>query len=274
MSTAAIAPGKAARSSLQELRLAGHQFRFELRSFVRNRQARTFTVVLPIVFLVIFVAVFGNGTVRLPSGTTIKQSTSYVPGLTALGIISAAYANLVVAVVAQRESGILKRRRATPVPAWALIIGRALVAVVVALFMCALLLAIGAGLYGVSLPTHTIPGVASAAIVGALAFCCAGYAMASFIRAADSAQPLVQVTMLPLYFISGVFVPQTVIPTWLGDVANVFPVRHLSDALVTAYDPATVGSGINGGDLAVLAAWAVGCMLIALARFSWTPRGR
>src|SRR5260370_671477 len=136
------------------------------------------------------------------------------------------------------------RLPAAPIPAWVLILGRALVAVVTALFMCALLLAIGRIFYGVSLPTRTIPAVAAATVLGAVAFCSVGFAVASFIGAVDAAQPIVQATLLPLYFISGVFVPQSQIPTWLGNIASIFPVRHLADALVAAYDPGTTGSGI------------------------------
>jgi ABC-2 type transport system permease protein len=180
----------------------------------------------------------------------------------------------VVSVVAQRESGILKRRRAAPIPAWVLIAGRALLAVVTALFMCALLLAIGRIFYGVSLPTRTLPAVVVAAVLGAATFCSGGFAVASFIGPVDAAQPVVQATLLPLYFISGVFVAQSQIPTWLGNIASVFPVRHLTDALVAAYDPGTTGSGLNGADLAVLAAWLVGGLAVALARFSRMPRGR
>jgi ABC-2 type transport system permease protein len=273
-SIASISAAGTGRSLIQTLGLVGHQFSFDLRSFRRNRQARFFTVILPVLFLVIFVGVFGNGTVRLPSGARVKTSTYYVPGLTAMGIISASYANLVVSIVTQRESGILKRRRAAPIPAWVLILGRSLVAVVTAIFMCVLLLAIGSVFYGVSLPTHTVPAVAAAAVLGALTFCSVAYAVASFIGPVDSAQPIVQATLLPLYFISGVFVPQNQISSWLGNVASVFPVRHLSNALVAAYDPGTTGSGIQATDLAVLAAWAVGGLLVALARFSWMPRGR
>jgi len=274
VTAATVAPTERSRSPLQELGLISHQFQFELRGFLRNTQARFFTIILPVVFLVIFVGIFGNHTVRLASGATIKQSTYYIPALTSLGIISAAFTNLVIAVVTQRESGILKRRRAAPVPAYVLILGRALVAVVVALFMCALMMAIGSIFYGATLPSHTIPGVAVAAILGALTFCSVGYAVATFIRFADAAQPIVQITLLPLYFISGVFVPQNQIPNWLGNVASVFPVRHLSSALITAYDPTTTGAGFSGGDLAVLAAWAAGGLVVALWRFSWSPRGR
>src|SRR5579884_943876 len=271
--TATLAPAQKQPSGLRDLWLIGHQFHFELRSFLRNNQARFFTLLLPVVFLVIFVGVFGNHTVRLPSGARVKQSTYYIPALTTLGIISAAFTNLVISVVAQRESGILKRRRAAPIPAYVLIVGRALVAVVVALFMCALMMAIGSIFYGATVPSHTIPGVAAAAILGAVTFCTVGFAVSTFIPDADAAQPMVQITLLPLYFISGVFVAQSEIPSWLSNIAGIFPVKHLSAALITAYDPTTKGAGFSPNDLLVLAAWAVGGLVVALWRFSWSPRG-
>ncbi len=262
------------RSFVQDLGLVAHQFRFELLGFMRNRQARFFTVMLPVVFLVIFVEVFGNHTLRLPSGATIKESTYYVPSLTALGIISAAFTSLVVAVVGQRENGILKRRRASPVPAYVLIGGRALLAIVVALFMCALMVIIGSVFFGATVPSHTIPGLAAAAILGAICFCCTGYALSTFIRQFEAVQPVVQITLLPLYFISGVFVPSTIIDQKLRDVAKIFPVQHLGAALLHAYDPKTTGAGFSWGDLAVMGAWAAGGLIAALRRFSWSPMGK
>ena len=61
--------------------------------------------------------------------------------------------------------------------------------------------------------------------------------------------------MLPLYFISGVFVSVSVLPHWLVTIAGVFPVRHLAAALLVAYNPHTRGSGFAGADLLVVAAW-------------------
>jgi ABC-2 type transport system permease protein len=270
----ATAEGPRQRVALETLALIGHQFRFDLLSFARNRQARFAIVLMPVLFLVIFIALFGNGTVPLGGGVVVKVSTYYIPGLTAFGIISAAYSNLVVAVVHQREDGILKRRRATPIPALVPIAGRALVAVVAAFFMCGLLLAIGAAFYDSSLPTHTIPGVALATAVGAVSFCCVAFAVASFVRSSDAAQPMVQLTLLPLAFISGIFVPLNNVPAWLADVASAFPARPLADALRAGFNPTTTGAGISGGDLLVLGAWAAGGLLVALLRFSWMPRGR
>src|SRR6516162_8167927 len=103
------------------VRMSFHQFHFDMRAFMRNRQSQFFTLILPILFLVIFASVFGGSDTVKVAGGRIKTSVSYVPGIITLGIISAAFANLVISVTAQRESGVLKRRRATPVPASAII---------------------------------------------------------------------------------------------------------------------------------------------------------
>jgi ABC-2 type transport system permease protein len=244
-----------------------HQARYDLLAFMRNRQARFFTLILPILFLVIFVSVFGNNTVR----TGVKASTYYVPGISALAIIAASFVNLVIAITAQREGGILKRRHATPVPAWVLIAGRTLTAMTVSLAVMTVVLVVGRFAYGVHLPTSTIPGVALTAIVGSATFCILGYALSTAVGSEDAAQPIVQAVILPLYFISGIFIPNVNLPAWLRDVAAFFPVQHLADGLHHAYDPAARGTGIVWSDLGVLALWAAIGLAFALRRFSWTP---
>ncbi len=129
------------------IRLVLHQTRYDLLTFARNRQARFFTVLLPVMFLVIFVSVFGN---QLVGPEHIKASTYYVPGIAALAVLSAAFSNLVIAVTTQRELGVLKRRRATPAAAAVIIAGRALTALVVAVAVTAVVIAIGTLAYGVA----------------------------------------------------------------------------------------------------------------------------
>jgi ABC-2 type transport system permease protein len=194
-----------------------------------------------------------------------------VPGIAALAVISSSFFNLVISITAQRESGVLKRRRATPVPAFVLIAGRTLTAMVVSLTVMSVLLVIGRFEYGVSLPGRAIPGVAITGLVGSAAFCCLGYALATAIRSEDSAQPAVQAIMLPLYFISGVFIPNVNLPPWLRDVAKAFPVQHLAAGLHRAFDPAAAGLGVSWPDIAVLSLWGAFGLGIALRRFSWTP---
>jgi len=255
--------------------MALHQVRFDLRALIRNRQAQFFTLALPVMFLVIFASIFGgNGHTVTIAGGRIDTGVAYVPGIMTLGIIAAAFINLVISVTAQRESGILKRRRATPVPATALIAGRALTAVVTALGSAIVLITIGWAAFDAHVPARTAPALGVTIILGAGSFCCLGYAVASVIHDQDAAQPVTQAVMLPLYFISGVFVAVSTLPVWLVDLADVFPVRHLAAALLTAYNPHTHGAGFAGTDLLIVAAWGAAGLIVALRRFSWVPLGR
>lgn len=250
------------------LRLVIHQARYDLRALVRNKQARTATVMLPLLLLVLFVSMFGANRV---GPHHVAASTYYVPGLVALSVIASSFVNLVISVVTQRETGVLKRRRATPVPAWVLIGGRALTAVAVSLAMTAALIAVGRIAFGVGFPATAIPGVVLTAVAGSLCFCVLAYAVATLIGSADAAQPTVQALMLPLYLGSGIFIPDPNLPGWLRETAALFPVERLSDALHRPYSPAAHGLGIAWTDLAVLALWAAAGVVVALRRFSWLP---
>jgi ABC-2 type transport system permease protein len=246
-----------------------HQARYDLLTFARNRQGRFFTALLPVMFLVIFVSVFGNNHV---GPEHVKSSTYYVPGITALAVLSASFANLVISITAQRELGVLKRRRATPVPASVLVAGRALSALVISFAVSAVVIAIGRTVYDVHLAASALPALALTAAVGSLAFACLGYALSTAIVSADAAQPVVLAITLPLYFISGVFIPSVRLSTLLQHVAQVFPVQHLVAALHAGFIHSGHGSAIAWGDLLVVAAWGLAGLGFALARFSWSPR--
>jgi ABC-2 type transport system permease protein len=250
--------------------LVVHQFRYDLRCFWRNTQSRFFTLALPVLFLIIFSSIFRHTRASVPGGT-IPESVYYVPGIITFGIIAATFSNLSVNVVNYRESGVYKRRRATPVPASVIIAGRGLVAVLTALSITAVLLAIGWAAYGAHLPTRTAPVFAGYVVVGALVFCCLGFALAAFVNNADSAQPVVQAIILPLCFISGVFIPVAVLPHWLADIGKVFPVHPLVAGLLAAYNPHTAGAGFSWRDMAVMLAWGAAGLVMAMWRFSWLP---
>ena len=251
------------------LALVLHQARFDLRGFLRNRQARFFTLALPLLFLVIFTGVFGNDIVG-PGNT--KASAYYVPGISAMAVIAASFINLVISITVLREEGILKRRRATPVPAWVLIAGRTLMAIAVSATSVVILLLVGRFAYGVHLPAGNIPGFAITAVVGSITFCVLGYAFSTAIANEDAAQPMVQAVMLPLYFISGIFIAPTQLPSWLRNVAKVFPVQHLANGLQHAFHPAAAGIGIDWSDIGVLALWGAIGLAVAVMRFSWLPK--
>ena len=252
-------------------RLVAHQLRYDLLVILRDPQGRFFTLVLPLIFMVLLTSLFGNHTHYI-RGHAIKNSTYYVPGISTLGIIASSFVNLVISITALRERGILKRRRSTPVPAWVLILSRAFTSAILSIVLVIMIVVIGRIFYGVHLPGKTVPAFVLAVIIGSATFCCLAFAVASFIRNEDSAQPIIQAISLPLYFISGVFVPTSQLSATLRHIADVFPVAHLDKALFKAFDPTTTGAGISGTDLLVLAAWGIAGLVIALWRFSWSPR--
>jgi ABC-2 type transport system permease protein len=91
------------------------------------------------------------------------------------------------------------------------------------------------------------------------------------ISSADAAQPTVQALMLPLYLASGIFFPNTSLPSWLRQLASVFPVERLADALHRPYSPTAHGLAIAWTDLAVLGLRAAAGLAVSLRRFSWVP---
>jgi ABC-2 type transport system permease protein len=272
MTTASTHPGPAAGIRRGLPYPIGQEFHADLLCFRRNIQSVSFTLLMPVLFLVLLASIFRNGTVNVPGGS-IKESVYYVPGLIAYGLIAAAFSNLALSVVRNRESGIYKRRRATPLPASAIIASRVALAVLTALAITVVMLGIGWAAYGASIPGRTAPAFVLDIIIGAAAFCCLGFAAATLIRNVDAVQPVIWATVLPLCFISGIFIPMSVLPAWLADIGYVFPVHPLVAALLEAYNPYTTGSGLNWGYLAILAAWGVAGLIIAVLRFSWLPRG-
>lgn len=252
------------------LALLAHQARYDLLASMRNPRARFFTFMLPILLLAILAGVFGNGYTVI-DGVRVHLSRFYVGGIMAMSIITATYAGLVVSITAARESGALKRRRATPVPAAILIGGQAVATLVTAVIMSALLLVIARLAYGVAFSAGSLVAMALVVAIGTLTFACLGYAVAGMIGSPEAAQPVVQATMMPLYFISGIWIASASLSPGLRQVAQLFPIEHLAGALHLASVRGSFGSAVAPRDLLVLAAWATAAAIFASRRFSWLP---
>ncbi|MDQ3572047.1 MAG: ABC transporter permease [Actinomycetota bacterium] len=251
--------------------LAWHQFRTDQIVFWRSPASVFFTVVFPLIFLFIFTGIFGGETIAEYGG--ISVSTYYVPGIITLAVVSATTQSLAINLTEARESGRLKRIRATPLPAWAFVAGRVGNAFITSVMMVVLVTAIGAVLFDVGVPMNTLPGLLVTLLVGAFAFSCLGFALTAAIPTEDAGPPITNVAVLPLYFLSGVFIPDTELPDGVLRFSELFPIRHFFESFFAAFDPATAGAGIELGNLAIVAAWGVAGLLVALRWFRWTPRG-
>jgi len=251
--------------------LVWHQFRYDQRVFWRSPASVFFTVLLPLIFLFIFCSIFGGDTIEERGNVSI--ATYYVPGIMTLAIVSATLVSLAIALVEARESGRLKRVRSTPLPTWGIVAGRIGNAVVISLLMTLIVTAIGRIVYDVEIPDSTIPALLVSLLVGAFAFSCLGFALTAVIPNEDAAPAITNVAVLPLYFLSGVFIPDSEIPDGVLDFASFFPIRNFFETLFTAFDPATQGAGFEWGHLGIVALWGVGGLLLAARFFRWAPRG-
>jgi len=247
-----------------------HQLRYDQKAFWRNPPAVFFTVMFPVVLLLIFATVFGDKTLDAAGG--VESTAYYVPAIITLAVISATMQSLAMSLVIAREDGRLKRGRGTPMPAWVFIAGRVGNSIVVALMMLILIAVLGRVLYGVAIPWSEAPAILVTLIVGAAAFSCLGIALTAAIPSQDAAAPIVNALLLPLYFISGVFIPDDELPDGVINFANHFPIRDFFQAFLNAYLPGG-GSGVDWSNLAVVAIWGVAGLLLAIRFFRWTPRG-
>jgi len=238
------------------------ELRNQQRLYWRSREAAFFTFVMPIIFLLLLGSVYGNDDID-----GIKGSTYLLAGLIGYGVVATAFAGLAITIVIRRESGVLKRVRGTPLPTWiylAAVIGSTLL---VLALESVILIAIGQAL-GAGRPASPF-GLALAILVGAVVFAALGLALTGAVRSDEGSSALVNAVYLPMVFISGVFFSVDSLPSFLQAIADVSPLTYLLDLVRDLY--------IDGGnpsptDLAVLAAWGVAGLLIALRVFRWEPR--
>jgi len=260
-----------ATSSLKrDLGLVAWQVRYEQRAYWRNRGRGIFTFAFPLMFLVIFASLDKGAHIQSLGG--IPYDDFFVPGILAYGVIATTYVNMAISTAILRDQGVLKRMQGTPLPRWAYVAARIGSTVGIVLAMTVLTLALGAIAYGVHIRTSTLPALIVTLVLGTAAFTTLGIGITRFIPNAEAAPVIINLTILPLTFISSIWFPPTGMPKALIDVANMFPIRPLADGLEHAFNPFTTGAGFSGQDLRTLAIWtAVG--VFAMLRFLRQPQG-
>jgi len=249
--------------------MAISQVRFVNKAFWRNPASAFFTFAFPLMFLVIFCALLGNGTVPV-GGRNVSQATYYVAAMASFAVITACYNNIAIAITFQRDAGILKRINATPLPSASFLGARIMHALLVATLLVGLTAVFGHAFYGADIPTGiTLVRFLIMLVVGATAFCALGFAISAVIPNFDAAAAIVNATILPLLFLSGIFIPfGTNTPSWILWVARIFPVKHFADGMQAGF----LGTAFHWSDVLVVAAWGLGGMLFAIRYFSWEPR--
>ena len=259
------------------LRLVVRQARYQLLFFRRVPIALFFTLLLPIVMLVLFNSIFGDDVVCPTDdcgpgeGWSIQQF--YTGGLAAFTAVSATFTNLANMVPLRRDEGVLKRWRGTPLPTWAHIAGFIVSAVVIAVVGVAIMLAMGVVLYDLEIDPAKLPAMIVTFLVGVSSFAALGMALASLVRSASSASAAANAVILPLAFVSDVFIVSDRNNRFLDAVGSVFPLKPFVNAFQDCFSPFVDAPGFDWPALGFVAAWGVLGAVVAVRKFQWEPSG-
>ncbi|MFL5336883.1 MAG: ABC transporter permease [Geminicoccaceae bacterium] len=248
--------------------LVAHQLKYEQKAFWRNPPAALFTFAFPLMFLIIFAAIFGKN--RIDFLGNIKYNQYFVPAITCYGVVSACYTALGIQIPLRRDSGQLKRVRSTPLPGWAAIAGYITNSLVVALLLVLLTLGLGTVAFGLVWHGHLL-ALFVTVIVGSTCFCALGVSIANLVPNADSAGAIVNLALFPVLFLSGTFFPINS-NSFISKIADYLPMRAFTRSLFAVFDPRTQGLGFYGRGMLVMVVWLVGAGIFAVRKFSWEPR--
>jgi ABC-2 type transport system permease protein len=245
------------------------QLRYVNKAYWRSPASAFFALVYPLMFLVIFTSIFRNSDVQF-GARRVNEATFYVPAMVALAVITVCFNNIAVAVTFQRDSGVLKRINGTPLPSASFFGARILHAVLVSVLLVIITAGFGRAFYHADIPAGaTLLRMLVMLAVAAAAFCALGLAISAVIPNADASLPIVNAVILPLLFLSGVFIPLgNNPPAWMLSVGRIFPVRHFLAGMQAGF----LGSPFNWTDVLVVAAWGLAGLLFAIRFFRWEPR--
>jgi ABC-2 type transport system permease protein len=252
----------------RDLQLVGKQVKYEQLSFWRNPFGAVFTVGFSVVFLVLLAA--SGGTARSATLGGLRQIQYLVPGFAAYGVMAASFNMLTISIVGRRETGLLKRLRLSPLPAWVMVASLFVSTFLVGAVQVVLLLGVGRIAFNVSLP-HNWLAFAVAIVVGSVCFTSIGLAASTIVPNQDAAGPMVSIVFFVLLFLSGLWFPLKP-GSGLAKVANYFPVRHMILATFAPFDLIHGASPWAWHDILVMAIWGVVASYVAVRRFAWSPR--
>jgi ABC-2 type transport system permease protein len=248
------------------MRLLVHELKGELRLYTRSRELAFFTFMLPIIFFVLLGSVYGD-TDRING---YRGPDYLLTGMLGYGVAATAFSGLAIVLVIRRETGVLKRLRATPLPAPTYIAAVLLTTLIAFAVEAIVLVALGMLLFNAEFPKSLLSTVA-VILLGSASFAVLGVGVSGLVRRAEGASAVITALYLPLSFISGAFFSQQHFPGWLKQIADILPLTYFIDL---------IGSVMLGGaeiwdrpkDVAVITAWGIGGVLLSMRFFRWTPQ--
>jgi ABC-2 type transport system permease protein len=249
------------------MRLFVHELRAQQKLFWRSRELAFFTFLLPVLLFFLLGSTYGDDEIDGVDGADYLLA-----GMLGYAAVSTTFAGLAILLVVRREQGILKRLRATPLPASTYL--AAVLTSIVLVFTLEALLMIGIGRvsFDTALPDRAL-SLVLALLLGSVAFAALAVGLSGLVRSAEGSSAVVNAIYLPVSFISGAFFSPTSFPAFLEAIANVLPLIYFIELVrdVMLYgselweEPTAVG---------VVTVWGVAGLVAGLRWFRWEPRER
>jgi ABC-2 type transport system permease protein len=249
--------------------------RLEITSFFREKDALIWTLLYPIILLAIFGSVFNE---EIAPGVSFSQY--FLAGMIATGLMLVSFQQLAISIAMERDDGTLKRLEGTPMPRASYFVGKVGMVLLTGTLQIALLLAVGAAFFDLELPSEAERWgtFAWVSVLGITAGTLLGIAYSSLPRSGKSAAAVVTPPLLILQFISGVFFVFTDLPTWMQNLASLFPLKWMAQGMRSVFLPEEFASAEAAGSwqlglvALVLVAWTVGGLVLTLTTFRWRRR--
>ena len=248
------------------MRIFLHELRYELLLYVRSRELAFFTFMFPIILFLLLGSVYEEN----DEINGYRGADYLLTGVIGYGVAATAFGGLAIILVIRRETGVLKRLRATPLPATAYVSAVLATTLIFFLVEAIALVAIGMALFGAEFPKNVV-SLILALLLGGGAFAALGVGMACVIRRAEGASAVINAIYLPISFLSGTFFSQRAFPEFLQKIADVLPLTYFIDLVGVVM---LEGSAIweQPIDVAVITAWGLGGAIVAVRYFRWVPQ--
>jgi ABC-2 type transport system permease protein len=154
---------------------------------VRTPRAAFFTIVFPLLLLLLLNSVNSGATVQSPSGQDVAFATYFTPSIGIFGLVTACYTAVIFGITTARDRGILKRVQGTPLPGWIYLGAWAISAIVSGIASVLLLVVVGMAFFDVSIEPRLIPAALVTLVLGGTALSALGLAVSTFVSKAESA---------------------------------------------------------------------------------------
>ncbi len=244
----------------------------EIRQFTRQRESVVFTLLFPIILLVIFGSVFK---INLTPDVTFSQY--FVAGLIASALVNTGFQQLAIIIPMERDFGALKRLRGTPMPMSSYFIGKSLLVIASMALQVLILLAFGVIFFGLNLPTDPVKWFTFTwlIILGSACSTVLGIAFSSVPKSGRGAAAVVSPVVIILQFFSGVFFVFTDLPGWMQQVATIFPLKWLTQGMRSVFLPDSfaarevAGSWETERTLLIILVWLFVGIFISIRTFKW-----